>query len=114
MNFMDDVLGEGGVANVPALQQEIATGVSGAAGTKVSFGVRPEHLTMDPTGTSHKVDMTESLGGVSYAYLISETGERLIVEGRGDELSREGDVVGLSFEHSRSYVFDAQSDARIR
>ncbi|MGB7316675.1 MAG: sn-glycerol-3-phosphate ABC transporter ATP-binding protein UgpC [Planktotalea sp.] len=114
MNFMDGELGDGGVVHVPALQQDISTGVSGASGTKVNLGLRPEHLSIDRAGTTHKVDMTESLGGISYAYLVAETGERIIVEERGDERSREGDVVGLSFEHSRSYVFDAVSEARIR
>ncbi|MEP5152759.1 sn-glycerol-3-phosphate ABC transporter ATP-binding protein UgpC [Planktotalea sp.] len=114
MNFMDGVLGEGGVVTVPALKQDVATGVQDVAGTKVSFGIRPEHLTIDPAGDTFKVDLTESLGGTSYAYLVAETGERIVVEERGDERCSEGDIVGLSFEESRSYVFDAASEARIR
>ena len=69
---------------------------------------------MDPGGTTHRVDLTESLGGVSFAYLMSETGERIIVEERGDDRSREGDTVGLKFDAKRAMVFDAQSEARIR
>ncbi|MGH1576378.1 ABC transporter ATP-binding protein [Planktotalea sp.] len=114
MNFLEGTLGEGGSVNVPALQEDISTGVGGNAGTKVSFGIRPEHLTIDPNGTSFKVDMTESLGGVSYAYLQAHTGERLVVEERGDERSRAGDVVGVSFAHTRAYVFDALSEMRLR
>jgi lactose/L-arabinose transport system ATP-binding protein len=114
MNFMGGVIGESGSVQVPALQRDVATGVGGAVGSKVSFGLRPEHITIDPAGSTHKVDMTESLGGISYAYLVGETGERMIVEERGDERSREGDVVGLSFEDNRSYVFDAASEMRIR
>ena len=114
MNFMDGVLGEGGSVTVPALQRDVATGVNGVAGAKVSYGIRPEHITIDPAGSTHKVDMTESLGGISYAYLVAETGERIVVEERGDVRSKDGDVVGLSFEDSRSYVFDAASEMRIR
>lgn len=114
MNFMDGVIKESGSVQVPALQRDVATGVGGPVGSKVSFGLRPEHITIDPAGSTHKVDMTESLGGISYAYLVGETGERIIVEERGDERSREGDVVGLSFENNRSYVFDAASEMRIR
>jgi len=114
MNFMDSVLGEGGSVTVPALQRDVATGVNGVAGAKVSYGIRPEHITIDPAGSTHKVDMTESLGGISYAYLIANTGERIVVEERGDVRSKDGDVVGLSFEDSRSYVFDAASEMRIR
>jgi lactose/L-arabinose transport system ATP-binding protein len=114
MNFMDGLLGEGGSVTVPALQRDVATGVNGVAGAKVSYGIRPEHITIDPAGSTHKVDMTESLGGISYAYLIANTGERIVVEERGDVRSKDGDVVGLSFEDSRSYVFDAASEMRIR
>ena len=114
MNFMEGVMGEGGSVTVPALQCDVATGVKGTVGSKVSFGIRPEHITIDPKGATHKVDMTESLGGISYAYLVGETGERIVVEERGDERSREGDVVGLSFEQARSYVFDAGTEMRIR
>ena len=114
MNFMDGVLGEGGSVTVPALQRDVATGVNGVAGAKVSYGIRPEHITIDPAGSTHKVDMTESLGGISYAYLVADTGERIVVEERGDVRSKDGDVVGLSFEDSRSYVLDAASEMRIR
>jgi lactose/L-arabinose transport system ATP-binding protein len=114
MNFMDGLLGEGGSVTVPALQRDVATGVNGVAGAKVSYGIRPEHISIDPAGSTHKVDMTESLGGISYAYLIANTGERIVVEERGDVRSKDGDVVGLSFEDSRSYVFDAASEMRIR
>ena len=95
--------------------RDVAAGVSAEEGTKVSYGIRPEHIAIDTAGSTHKVDMTESLGGISYAYLVAEkTGERIVVEERGDERSREGDVVGITFEDSRSYVFDASSEARIR
>ncbi|MEN8949913.1 ABC transporter ATP-binding protein [Planktotalea arctica] len=114
MNFMDGTLGEGGVVSVPAMKMDVSTGVGGAAGARVSYGIRPEHLVIDPAGDAFKVDMTESLGGISYAYLVADTGERIIVEERGDVRSNEGDVVGLNFEHSRSYVFDAESEMRIR
>lgn len=114
MNFMDGVMGEGGAVTVPSLQRDVVTGAAGAAGTHVSLGLRPEHLSIDPEGSTHRVDLTESLGGISYAYLESETGERIVVEERGDERSREGEVVGVSFDASRAYVFDAKTEARIR
>ena len=47
-----------------------------ADGTAVEIGLRPEHLTLDPKGRTHRIEMTESLGGVSYAYLKGATGEK--------------------------------------
>jgi len=114
MNFLDGTLGAGGVVTVPALKTDVRTQAkSGASGTAVSIGVRPEHITLQ-AGDTHTVEITESLGGVSYAYVISDTGEKLVVEERGDERSREGDRVGLSFEHDRAMIFDAKTESRIR
>lgn len=83
-------------------------------GTALSIGVRPEHLMLDPDGATHKVELTEALGGVSYAYLVAPSGERIIVEERGDERSRAGQKTGLRFDPARVYLFDAQTELRVR
>ena len=83
-------------------------------GRTLSVGARPEHITIDPSGKTHTVELTESLGGVSFAYLASETGERIVVEERGDVRSAEGATVGIQIEASRIYLFDAETEQRIR
>ena len=83
-------------------------------GSEVIIGLRPEHVAIDPNGDTHSVDLTEALGGVSYAYLTSATGEKMIIEERGDVRSNEGDRVGISFDESRIYVFDKNTENRIR
>ncbi len=114
MNFLKGSAGDGAV-EVPGLKRSIPTGVAlPAAGQAVSVGLRPEHLTIDPDGDTHSVELTEALGGVSYAYLVSDTGEKLIVEERGDVRSRTGDRVGLSFDPARAFLFDAETEARLR
>ena len=60
------------------------------------------------------MDLTESLGGVSYVYLLCDTGERLVIEERGDHRSRIGDRVGITIEARRVYLFDPKSETRIR
>jgi lactose/L-arabinose transport system ATP-binding protein len=114
MNFLKGSAGDDAV-EVPGLKRSIPTGVAlPAAGQAVSVGLRPEHLTIDPDGDTHSVELTEALGGVSYAYLVSDTGEKLIVEERGDVRSRTGDRVGLSFDPARAFLFDAETEARLR
>jgi lactose/L-arabinose transport system ATP-binding protein len=114
MNFLQGSAAEGAV-ELPGLKRSIPTGVAlPAAGQAVSVGLRPEHLTIDPAGDTHSVELTEALGGVSYAYLVSDTGEKLIVEERGDDRSRTGDRVGLSFDPARAFLFDAATEARLR
>ena len=114
MNFMEGTVGDAAV-DIPALKMSVPTKIAAAyKGHSVQAGLRPEHLSIDPNGDALRVDLTESLGGVSYAYLVAETGERIIVEERGDDRVSEGDMVGLTFEPSRMYLFDAKTETRIR
>ena len=114
MNFLDGAVEDGGV-RVPALRSSVTPGVDlPSAGTRISLGLRPEHLSIDPGGTTHRVELTEALGGVSYAHLVSTTGERVIVEERGDERVAAGETVGLIYDTRTLRVFDAESGLRIR
>ena len=113
MNFLAGNV-KGGAVEVPALGTSVSLDVTlPPEGTPVILGVRPEHLEIVP-GETQTVELTEALGGVSYAYLASATGERVIVEERSDELSAEGHKVGLGFDPVRAYLFDATTEARIR
>ncbi|MEL6571518.1 MAG: sn-glycerol-3-phosphate ABC transporter ATP-binding protein UgpC [Pseudomonadota bacterium] len=114
MNFMNGTVVDGGV-EIPALGTTISADLSSAfMGHAVSAGLRPEHLEIDPNGSALTVDMVESLGGVSYAYLVGATGERIVIEQRGDDIIAEGAKVGLSADPSRLYLFDAKTEQRIR
>ena len=113
MNFMNGVVGDNEV-EVTALKMTVQVNIAPAYnGKSVSVGLRPEHLLIDSTGGTLRVDLTESLGGVSYAYLVAETGERIVIEERGDERVSEGQMVGLIFEKKRVYLFDAETELRI-
>ncbi len=85
-----------------------------AEGTEVSVGIRPEHVELDPKGDTHTVELTEALGGVSYVHLKSDTGAKIIVEERGDERSRAGIRVGITFALERAMLFDSKTEQRIR
>jgi lactose/L-arabinose transport system ATP-binding protein len=114
MNFLDGTA-RNGAFDIPGLKRTVAPPVTmPAEGTQVSLGVRPEHLTVDPGGDTHSVELTEALGGVSYAYLTGPTGEKLIVEERGDERTRAGGRVGVAFDVDRAMVFDRESGLRLR
>ncbi|MBT8410236.1 MAG: sn-glycerol-3-phosphate ABC transporter ATP-binding protein UgpC [Octadecabacter sp.] len=114
MNFMDGVVGDGDVT-IHALKTTVPAKITTAyKGKTVSVGLRPEHLEIDPKGDALRVDLTESLGGVSYAYLVADSGERIVVEERGDERVKEGARVGLSFDPKRLYLFNAETEQRIR
>ncbi|MDB4091585.1 sn-glycerol-3-phosphate ABC transporter ATP-binding protein UgpC [Planktomarina temperata] len=114
MNFLSAVV-KNGLVNVPGLETSVDLPVTlPAEGTAVEIGLRPEHLTLDPSGTTHRIEMTESLGGVSYAYLKGTSGEKIVVEERGEIRSTEGDTVGLILDAASARLFDAASETRIR
>ncbi|MEM8631409.1 MAG: TOBE domain-containing protein, partial [Pseudomonadota bacterium] len=114
MNFLGGTV-TGGQVEVPGLKTSVGLPMAlPSEGSSVSLGLRPEHLEIDPAGATHKVELTEALGGVSYAYLVCDTGERMIVEERGDTRSTAGQTVGLRFDPGRAYLFDASTDQRIR
>ncbi len=114
MNFLEGT-STGDAVEVPALKGSFNLPVNiPAAGTKIILGVRPEHIEVDRSADALAVELTEALGGVSYDYLMSDTGEKIIVEEHGDERSTEGSRVGIKFDPDRAMLFDGETEARIR
>ena len=114
MNFLGGKVSRGGI-DVPGLEASVKLDVTlPADGTGVEIGLRPEHLTINPQGDTHQIEMTESLGGVSYAYLMGASGEKIVVEERGDLRSQEGIRVGLKVNIAGARLFDAVTESRIR
>ena len=68
MNFLEcDVMD--GKLNHAAFSAPIASPVSVPANlSKVTLGIRPEHLQLDSNGDQLTIELTEALGGVSYCY----------------------------------------------
>jgi lactose/L-arabinose transport system ATP-binding protein len=114
MNFVAAVTEKGavsapglGAGSVPTL---VALPGSGA---KVSLGLRPQHLALDTAGSTHRVEMTEALGGVSYIHLTAPTGEKLVVESHSDPEVKMGGRTGIRFDPKDAMLF-AETGARLR
>ncbi len=115
MNFFAATV-DSGKLRVPGLGGGlIETSVSlPGDGQPVTVGLRPNHVKVDPSGTTHSVELTESLGGTAYVYMTAPTGERLIIEAHEEEPAASGAKVGLSFDPKRIYCFDAKTEQRLR
>ena len=86
MNFVEGLAGEGEVSVAAFGGVAVPTTVAlPAKGEKVLVGLRPQHLKVSPAQEGAKVDLCEQLGGVAYSYLICPTGERVIVETKGED-----------------------------
>ena len=105
MNFVAGVAEAESVA-AKGLAGSVATSIAlPAKGAEVTVGLRPQHLKIGP-GDTHRVDLTEALGGVSFVHLTAPSGEKLIVE-RHDQVSLEpGAMVGVSFDARDAMLFD--------
>ena len=85
-----------------------------AAGDKVTFGLRPEHLQVGVAGgIEARVDVLEYLGGTRYLYCQLTDGQLLIVEYRDGPDVRSGDTITLGCPPDRRYIFN-EGGSRIR
>ncbi|QDG75866.1 ABC transporter ATP-binding protein [Labrenzia sp. PHM005] len=115
MNFVEGLAEEGAVS-VPAFDgTKVSTSVAlPAAGQKVLVGLRPQHLLIEPASEGAKVDLSEQLGGVAYSYLVCPTGERVIVETKGEDVPVSDGTVSVTFDPANAFFFDANTEQRLR
>ena len=112
MNFLDARKDEDGV-RIPALKMTAPCPI-GEPGNAITVGLRPQHLEIDPLGDALQIDLVENLGSVSFVHLVSATGEKVVIEERGDQWVCKGQRVGLKFDPSRLYLFDSKTELRLR
>jgi len=119
MNFVEAVVERAGSAKADALGGALEGVVNTAvalpgAGARVVIGLRPQHLHLTP-GDTHRVEMTEALGGVSFIHLAAPGGEKLVVEVHDDPTIRIGDRVGLGHDPDKAMFFKAdEAGLRLR
>jgi lactose/L-arabinose transport system ATP-binding protein len=105
MNFVAGVVEGAGSVQATGLLGSVATSVAlPGAGAAVSVGIRPQHLRI-AAGSTHKVEMTEALGGVSFVHVTAPSGERLIIESHDQVGVRPGDMVAVGFDGKDAMVF---------
>jgi lactose/L-arabinose transport system ATP-binding protein len=115
MNFVSGTVEAGGTVTTAGLVGSIPVSVAlPATGGEVTLGIRPQHLTVDLTGATHRVEMTEALGGVSFLHLTAPSGEKLVIEAKGDTVVAPGTSVGVSYDASQILAFDTKSGQRLR
>ena len=106
MNFVAGVVEGSGKIAAKGLSQDLSTQTAlPGAGSEVSVGLRPQHLKLQHAGGTHRVELTEALGGVSYVHLTAPSGEKLIVESHEQIDLAPGTMVGLGFDAKDAMVF---------
>jgi len=114
-NFLNGKVSKGKVVVAALGDMAIETSVAlPAEGSDVTVGLRPQNLSVRAAESPIKIDIRERLGGVAYDYLTTPTGERIVVETRGDEAIPASTGVALEFEPDSAMFFDAKTEARLR
>jgi multiple sugar transport system ATP-binding protein len=94
---------------------KIASPVKGKAGRAV-FGVRPEDCSIAAPAKADiagDIYATELLGDHTLV-TVKHGDSTVVVKAPKDFTAKEGTRTGVSFTKSRSYVFDAETGARLR
>ncbi|MEO9682751.1 MAG: sn-glycerol-3-phosphate ABC transporter ATP-binding protein UgpC [Tateyamaria sp.] len=115
MNFVTGIAEAGGV-RVPALSDSVipTTVALPSLGSSVTVGIRPQDMELTAAPSPIVLDIRERLGGVAYDYLATATGERLVIESRGDMAMQAGTQVTVAFDEARAMFFDTETEARLR
>jgi len=103
----------GGKARVSGLGVMNLTAPETASDGPITVGVRPQMLRL-AEGDSHRVDLSEQLGGVAYHYLMAEDGTRITVEAHDQSAPASGSTVGLDVAEGAALFFDGKTGARLR
>jgi multiple sugar transport system ATP-binding protein len=112
MNFVDAVV-DGTAVRVGearwAAEGSLATALAGRTGTKLTAGVRPEHIALSdaPDALQGTVEFTEVLGAETLLYVKTAAG-RIVVRVAPDRMRPAGSAVGLVPEPGALRLFDGE------
>jgi ABC-type sugar transport system ATPase subunit len=85
-----------------------------AIGTEVTLGLRRQNIEVDAAGSTHRVEITEALGGMSFLHIISVNAEKLVIEAKGDTVIAPGTMIGLRFDPKNLLAFGTSNELRLR
>ncbi|MDA9060643.1 sn-glycerol-3-phosphate ABC transporter ATP-binding protein UgpC [Candidatus Thioglobus sp.] len=81
--------------------------------SELIVGLRPQHLKLTKSGDL-EVEFTEALGDISYVYLKTLSGERIVVESREEKLPLTGSKVGIEANTTSALFFDSKTELRVK
>ncbi|WP_112662610.1 ABC transporter ATP-binding protein [Microvirga flavescens] len=115
MNFIDGVLGDGGVTFASGTVLPLDTRAPLANGTRIAYGIRPEHLQVVPAGTPGAIPATVSViepTGSDTTLIVKAEGGSLTVVLRERVDLQPGQAVALKPVAHQAHLFD-EAGARV-
>lgn len=114
MNLMKGKLDNGGfvVDGTDGLTLPFSSLPTATHGLRAVYGIRPEHLSLDPQGFAITVEVVEPTG--SETQVIAHLGGQEITAVFRDRITaRPGEVIRLAAQPERAHLFDASTQQRI-
>ncbi len=109
MNFIDGTVGESGF-KTDGITLPCPSGLP--AGTRATYGIRPEHFALSPEGIKAEILVIEPMG--SETQVTMELGETSVIGLFRERISGQpGDTIGISIDPAKAHLFDAATDERI-
>jgi multiple sugar transport system ATP-binding protein len=106
---------EGGAAVFKTASGEVwqlPVNTTAQPGTSVSYGIRPEHLVIDPAGIAAEVVVIEPTGAETH--VIFRLGEEQIIGVFRERLAvRPGDILNIAPDRQKAHLFDTSTGRRI-
>jgi multiple sugar transport system ATP-binding protein len=112
MNMAEGVVRRGGVALEDGTRLPLPLGLRVTDGQEVTYGIRPEHLSVGAEGIAGTVAVVEPTG--SETHVVLRAGERDVVAMFRDRVSfRPGDALTFAPDAEKVHLFDRASGMRL-
>src|SRR5262245_1010194 len=111
MNMIDGHIGNGSLRSADGTDWALPVNGKGHAGPTV-YGIRPEHLRLDPDGVKATVQVVEPTGSETQV-LLRVGGQSLIAAFRDRISAKPGEILPISPDRALIHLFDRQSGQRL-
>jgi len=112
MNFLQGRVANGNFLSEDDTAWPLPPASNGAAGARLVYGIRPEHIRVAPGGIPAMVQVVEPTG--SETQVIARMGARQIVCACRERIAaRPGETIGLSADPALVHLFDAETGRRL-
>jgi multiple sugar transport system ATP-binding protein len=112
MNFLPGRVADGGFWSDSEQAWPVAGRAQAAEGTRVVYGIRPEHMRLSDDGVRATIQVIEPTG--SETHVIAKVGATPIVCAFRERISaRPGETIGIAADSALAHLFEQESGRRL-
>ena len=114
INLLKGIITDGklSIPSLETLKLDVSDTITSSM-SELIIGLRPQHLKLAKSGDL-EVEFTEALGDISYIYLKTQSGDRVVVESRDEKLPSTRAKVGIEVKASKALFFDPKTELRVK